>query len=369
VIETVWFKNLRALQNVEVPLSPLTLLIGANGSGKSTVLDGLHGLSQVVANRTHADPIGEVFRGRWDPRRIRTNGQDGRIEIGAVLDGDPQAKFAVRLDATEQPQHSATLVVSGNNGLAQSQAEIKQFLASGTVVPLGSCVRLRLEAEAIGRESYSADERPRLAYDGSGLPSVIAWLAGNEPDHLAAILEGFKRVIPRALRFRTPRKSITIREPMSVLVDGQPLEGTRERKVPADRLEVELRGAGWVPADLLSEGTLLALALVTALNMPDRPRLVLLDDIDRGLHPTAQRSIVDLIREAARGTQVLATTHSPFVLDCVEHESVRVLQVSEPGEVACKRLTEHPEWSRWSETMGAGEFWTWAGDEWVFGAA
>jgi predicted ATPase len=124
---------------------------------------------------------------------------------------------------------------------------------------------------------------------------------------------------------------------------------------------------GWIPAEQLSEGTLLAIGLTTILRFRP-PRLVLLDDLDKALHPVAQRDLVQMIRrlaDRARNVQIVATAHSPFVLDALKPEVVLVVGSDSPGSSRVCRLDKHPAWEKKGQYLAAGEFWSAIGEGWV----
>ncbi|MCB9703306.1 MAG: ATP-binding protein [Myxococcales bacterium] len=88
-------------------------------------------------------------------------------------------------------------------------------------------------------------------------------------------------------------------------------------EAPRRSLPHRVRPRSPVPADLLSEGTVLALGLLTKLREPRRPRLVLLDDIERGLHIGAQVELVKVLKallERESDLQIICSTHSPTSL-------------------------------------------------------
>ena len=133
------------------------------------------------------------------------------------------------------------------------------------------------------------------------------------------------------------------------------------------RFEVEWQDIGWVPASQLSEGTLLALGLVTLLRH-DPPDILLLDDIDKALHPMAQKEVIKLLRrilEQNPRLQIIATAHSPFVLDELSADEVFVAGSDGPGATQIRRLDEHPAWETNKEYLSPGEFWTSVGEDWV----
>jgi predicted ATPase len=119
-------------------------------------------------------------------------------------------------------------------------------------------------------------------------------------------------------------------------IDGQPIWRPVDRPRIGDRFSIEFANGSEVPADLLSEGTVLALGLLTKMREPRRPRLFLLDDLDRGLHIDAQARLVAALREphAARNPelQIVCSTHSTYLLNLFEPSEVRVLALDErPG--------------------------------------
>lgn len=123
-----------------------------------------------------------------------------------------------------------------------------------------------------------------------------------------------------------------------------------------------------LPARFVSEGTLLVLGLLTIILGPNKQRILLLDDIDRGLHPVAQGRLMELLRKLVNeipGLQIIATTHSPEVVAHMKPEEVLVLALDDEGYSHCARMDEHPEFERWKDEMNPGEFWSVFGEDWV----
>jgi predicted ATP-dependent endonuclease of OLD family len=92
-----------------------------------------------------------------------------------------------------------------------------------------------------------------------------------------------------------------------------------------------------------------------------------MDDIDRGLHPKAQRTLIRQLKMIAAnkaGPQLIVSTHSPYILDELPAESVRVVR-SVNGGTRIRALVEHPEWQEWKSSMTSGEFWTYVGEDWM----
>jgi len=63
--------------------------------------------------------------------------------------------------------------------------------------------------------------------------------------------------------------------------------------------------------------------------------------------------------------QIIATTHSPYVVDEFDLKEVRVAWANKDGMTQCARLESHPEFERWKDELWPGEFWSVVGEEWV----
>jgi hypothetical protein len=63
--------------------------------------------------------------------------------------------------------------------------------------------------------------------------------------------------------------------------------------------------------------------------------------------------------------QILATSHSPYLLDHLEADEVWLTNLDENGCTVARRLSDHPEHDEWSDEMSPGEFWSYVGESWV----
>ena len=115
-----------------------------------------------------------------------------------------------------------------------------------------------------------------------------------------------------------------------------------------------------VPAPIgswgLSDGTLLALALATALRTPQPPSLVALEAPEAELHPHVMETLAEALVIAAEKTQVIATTQSPYLLDFLPPESFVMTEKVE-GATSCLRVKDKEGVQRVIEALGAGKAW------------
>jgi energy-coupling factor transporter ATP-binding protein EcfA2 len=394
VIELVHFENFKSLGDVTLDLGRLTALVGTNGCGKSSVLQGIQLLSRTGVPGADDDPshwnafvhkrhpwlrFGKTFAGSRDPRRLASPGRPITLELAMVDSGGDALRLAVEVPAASEDNPAGNgllfrVSLAGPEGPLQASVPAGKgedplaVLDDARVKRFASVVYLHLDANEMTRTSIPEDENPRMGSDGSGLASALAWMKGAAEDELAEITRDLARIVPGVKRIRTLRESVPRRRMDQVNIDGQPVWRPVDEKLLGDRFEIEFEQGPPVPADLLSEGTVLALGLLTKLREPARPRLVLLDDIDRGLHIEAQARLVKVLRDLLAldpELQIVCTTHSPYLLDLFDPAEVRVLALDAERRTRAQALTAHPEFSTWKFGTQTGELWAALGHAWV----
>lgn len=373
MLDRVSFKNFKSLKAVTIDLAPLTVLVGPNGSGKSSVLFGIQYLSQFGNPKPvpiNSDAFSEALL-RSNPRRLASNEGPITIALSARDVSGDELRVAIDIPEpeVEDPRHfEFSAGVYGPTGQVDSTVGGPAFLQHPRRRRFSSVVYLHLDAAVMSRTSTTDEVEPRMAQDGEGLASSLAWLAGAKPDVLHNIATNLGRVVSGVRRILVHRERVVGQSMERITIDGQPVWRPVERSQIGDRFSIEFDGGTEVPSDLLSEGTVLALGLLTKLHEPQRPRVVLLDDIDRGLHIGAQAKLVAVLRELMRldpQLQMICTTHSTYLLDLFDPSEVRVLDLDESRATHAKPLTAHPEFEKWRFGTQTGELWAALGDAWV----
>lgn len=350
MIDRVHFENFKSLQGVTLHLGRLTALVGPNGCGKSSVLQGMHLLSQHAV----AVPPGleEVFHIPELSQRLMYRGRSGNMTL------------SMRNRSGDELMLESKFVVGEKPAQAVSRPLIPKEFAS--------VAYLHLEAGLMTRTAVVEDEQPRMASDGDGLASALAWMKGAAEDEFAQLTSDLRTIVPRMKRIRVLRERVMHRRMDKLDVDGQPIWRPVDESQIGDRFSIEFDDGSEIPADLLSEGTVLALGLLTKLREPGRPRLMLFDDIDRGLHLGEQVKLVQILRklmELDPELQVICATHSPYLLDLFDPAEVRVLALDAERRTHAQPLTEHPDFAKWKFGTQTGELWAALGEEWVLAEA
>lgn len=330
----VLIERFKGIERLELELPQVAVLVGANACGKTTVLQAIDAAlsARWAAARSLAVP-NHVARLYAVGRRRR-----GEPPTMCVWSG-PGAALA-QLTTTKQ----GTIRADGDwpVPLAAFFAPDREHIL--TTVPL------RLQ--------------PQMERNGEGLADVLASMGD---DKKARILELVRHANPRVTGFALPRSEV-----MGQVFDedlGAPVSA-----VIGTGFELRVtEGPDVLGGEAVSDGTLWAIALATLIESisVDADAIILIDDLDRDLHPRAQYEIARAVRAVVSSRpnlSLLATAHSPFLLNAFAPEEVFVMHRAIDDQVSAKALSTHRDWSKWKGQLDTGEFWSWAQEDWVSGS-
>jgi predicted ATPase len=106
----------------------------------------------------------------------------------------------------------------------------------------------------------------------------------------------------------------------------------------------------------LSDGSIRFICLATALLNPFPPSAIVIDEPELGLHPEAIRILGELIRDASKRTQIIVATQSPLLLDQFSIEDIVVVNRKE-GQSVFERL-QRTDFDEWLNDYSVGELWS-----------
>ena len=359
MINSVAIENFKNLRKIQIELDRFTVFIGPNASGKTSVLQAVDLAIRAAIKQEPREMF--VYELHCDWLYTRNGQGDLRISCGTDRGG-------VTVWATPQNGPSSS---PDSIGRANWDFSVSPSLPSDRCDALDtaqSCTFLRLSASQLSKPSYTDRVPPKVEADGEGLASVLAYLALNDPDEFERLVERLRELIPHLKRIRFKKVPIRRQEKELVRFGDDTVERTSVRPYQGEAMLFDFEHAANVAAHTVSEGTLLMLGLLTVLLGPARPQLLLLDDIEQGLHPLSQKRLVSVlgdIMQAFPSLQILATSHSPYLLDFLQPDQVRLLSLDASGHAICGRLADHPKFEKWKDEMAPGEMWSLFGEKWL----
>jgi predicted ATPase len=182
------------------------------------------------------------------------------------------------------------------------------------------------------------DRRIKLASDGA---NVAEYLIDLRERSAAAFEE-----VTHALRYVLPYASD---------VEPKVLDAGIIRRSYVQLLESKYEIPGW----LMSSGSLRVLPLIATLLDPDPPPVVFIEEVENGLDPRTVGLVVDLMRAAAQSgrSQIIATTHSPYLLDMLDLDDVLLCERGDKGP-AFSWPASRAEMQTWRQSFMPGRLYT-----------
>lgn len=359
-IESLRVENYRALRTVELnKLTPLTVLLGPNGSGKSTVFDVFNFLSECfqfglrhawdrrgrgkeLKTRGSSGPIvfdlkyreqpglpvltyhlaiDEGIKGpevveEWLQWRRGERGRPFRfVEFrkgsGEAISGEAPDEDDVRVETKLRSPDLIAVNTLGQFNEHPRVAALREFI-TGWYVSYLSIDQTRNQPEAGPQE--------RLSKGGENLPNVIQYLKEQHPERLEQVFSVLRQRIPR-------------------------LERVEADRMPDGRLLLQIKDAPFeqpVLSKFASDGTMKMLAYLTVLYDPEPPRFIGIEEPENFLHPRLLPELAEECRAATERSQLLITSHSPFLINAIKADEVRVLYRDEQGFTQAVRAGDIP---------------------------
>jgi hypothetical protein len=204
------------------------------------------------------------------------------------------------------------------------------------------------------REMQDPDAGTSLRKDGGNAASVLQEIGRQSGNDLGRISEILNTIVPntRAVRVNKHGNKLSLEFTQEWDTDDKDALTPRATVAPKSTSSKRLR----FEAFNMSDGTLRALGLLTALFQRPLPSLIAIEEPEATIHPGALGAVLDLLRTAARRMQVVVTTHSPEVLEAkwIRPEHLRVVEWSH-GATRVGDLSSATRDALRDHVMGAGE--------------
>jgi predicted ATPase len=373
VIEGFRVQNFRALRDVTLgkvweqdggePLTPFTVVIGKNGTGKSSLFDAFGFVADCLATdvETACD-----LKQRGGFERLRSNGTgnseiirfvicyrevhndipiDYRLSIGLDKSGRPYVAeewlLQLRKDGSVRPEFTFLRLENGKGdawwgkgGLKKVELTDKRQLGIATLGVLKEHPHIERFRNFLknwylsyfhpdaARSLPNAGPQRHLNIHGDNIGNVVQFMEREHKERFQNILNRIAEKIPGI--------------------------ATIDTEVTADK-RVLLRfndGAFTDPffAQQMSDGTLKMFAYLLLLEDPDPPPFICIEEPENGLYHKLLESLAQGFRTHATGkenaSQIFVTTHQPYFVDALSPEEVWILEKGTDGFSTIRRASE-----------------------------
>jgi len=395
VIKELKIKNWKSFEEATLYIDPLTIIIGANASGKSNILDALLFLQRIATGIGIFQAInGDVnlpsLRGgvEWVCRKPAkqfavevviavSETQEYRYELTIQINTTKAEVFKEELTLLKYGPRSS--VPKERNLFITKQEEstspgIPTYFSTGTqgrgkrhdlnrsycILTQAETLNLKKEIQEGAKQVLSFLKRifvldpipshmrqytpfsDKLQPDGSNMAGVLAGLEEERKKEVEQSLTAYLKALPERDIKRVWTEPVGKFETDAMLYceEGWPMDGTDI---------VDARG--------MSDGTLRYLAIVAAMLTRESGSLLVIEEVDNGLHPSRAHILINMLKTIGkeRRIDVLVTTHNPAIMDAAGARMVPFITVSHrDNQTGASRLTQLEDIHQLPKLMAAG---------------
>ncbi len=392
-------KNYKCLGEIDIPLTPIHVLIGENDAGKTSLLEAMGALYGSSCNE-----LSGIFPEPWTGRElvrhgassafVELEGEWSRQQDEELSASDPVVRYGFGLefvgkgcqcssagDWIEDEGERKCLVPPGANSQRtylphyKSQGTSIAGLPEETLKSLASFLKpahkYALNARAMALPAaFDTQRRFALDSDGFGLATLLDDILGYAPELFIELRHAFGELFPQFATVRVETQPAVSR---STLKAGLQTSKQNEGK----GIYFETRGGQSLRAQQVSDGAILFLGFLALAHLPEPPTLLLIEEPENGIYPKRIGQVLRLLKElvyrteGVRFPQIIMTTHSPYVASFFQPEEVTFLsrRPGEPdGPVRARPMRDAPNiQERLGSEFYLGELWYNLSEEDLFG--
>ena len=400
MIEGVRIRNYRALKNIklgrlwteqgEAPLTPMTVVIGKNGAGKSSIFDAFGFLADCLKNGVE-EACDMHKRGGY--KKIHSKNQEGPISFEIYFresrgERPITYELAIDLDKDERPyvlrerlrqrrknqKHGrpfSFLILNNGQGIAwKGEADGKQIEEETLdIFSLFDDITKDVE-ESKDTEWVELEDRRRLGIATLGAlkqhPRISAFRKFIEGWYLSYFTPDSARSLPLAgpqkqlnvhgdnlsnvVQFMEREHRDVLKKILSQIASKIPgIQNIETEKTDDDRLLLKFYAQGFDKpfyAQQMSDGTLKIFAYLLLLASPTPAPLICVEEPENGLYHKLLSTLIHEFREYATGkkdaSQIFITTHQPYLVDNLQPNEVWILEKQEDGFSKISRASKDP---------------------------
>ncbi len=394
-------KNYKCLGDIDIPLTPIHVLIGQNDCGKTSLLEAM----AAFFNSADMRPS-EVFPEPWTGLElVRYASTEPKLQMwgewsrcasdGHVISND-SFRYGFSLEfqlkghdcgVTDQwIENGGKKRPMWSNSNRYHETSIQHW-RSRNAVPVPSLLKdiksvseilkpaqkYALDAKLMAVPAVADKSRKfRLDPDGFGLATLLNDMVSYDPELFIKLRSEFCKFFPQFKSVHTETVQAWKRTYVPSGIHGSAsTDGTG--------IFFDTVGGQTVRAQQASDGAILFLAFLALAYLPEPPGILLIEEPENGVYPTRLEQIINLLKgmvnrtDGVRFPQIIMTTHSPYVLSFFEPEEVTFLsRPTEPADapVRARSLRDAPNIrQRMGNEFYLGELWYNLSEEDLFGDA
>ncbi len=352
-LESIGIVNFKSIKNQTLALGPLNVFIGCNGAGKSNLIEVFKFLREIIQQHLSAYTIKKggadnlLYYGRkfsdyieFELTFIQQEGLYNCYRI--VLIPTESAGLAINYETVgfhDRSRYPAPYWITISSGSPESKIkECTDKIANHVFKDLLTyrVYHFHDTSESSPMKGFcSIDDNQYFRENASNLAAFLYYLYKKKNDSYKIIVDTVRLIAPFFDDFQLSPSRLN---PFQIM------------------LEWKERGTDtYFNASSLSDGTLRFICLATLLLQPELPPLILLDEPELGLHPSAITLLANLLSSASEKTQVIVATQSVTLINQLTPEIVWTVE-RENGESKFKHLKDE-DMSNWLENYSLGDLW------------
>lgn len=347
------YKSIAFDYPITLKLGDISILLGANGAGKSNIISFFQMLSYMMSKSfgRYVEMAGTA-NSLLHYGAKKTPVMSGTLEFSNNNSVDSY-HFSLsnaapdRLIITEESikwhrksDNKPYEVLLEQNFKESSLADSKDFVAKSIYRMLANCKVYQFHdssAEGPLRQSCPVETANYLQSHGNNLPSFLLFLRNNYKESYKRIVDYVRDVVPQFQDFYL--------EPTNNYVSLRWM----------DNSATDYR----FNAYQFSDGSIRFIALATLLLQPAQtmPNVIILDEPELGLHPYAITQLAEMIKDASIHAQVIIATQSKDLVDHFDINNVSVVEMDEKTQCTTVNQLNEEKYKLWLEHYSVSELW------------
>jgi len=365
MLKRLYIDNFKGLNNFTLDFTPLTVLIGENGAGKSTVLLALHIVKLFTDNELYKINA-QNFMSKILKQSIihfkLTFKIDEKDVVWSLQFAEDNNKLAL---IEEKITSNRTLALKNNNEqIIFNEQTGKEQKNSFPMVELISILNIFTTKEKLFIEKYSTLYKiweivsqlhffntlnpklissdslyynKKMSQDGRNFPSFFHNLKEEQKKEITSFLRN--ELLPSIFKIDTQLSQYDkVELSVSEKFDGKDFT---------------------LHASCLSEGFLRMLVLISIIHIEGNNSILLLDEIENGINPHLAGKIVNYFIKAIKDTnkQIILTTHSHSFVNYLDEKNIVFMWKDSSGKVFAKRIFDEERMKEYIDFMNPGDAW------------